>query len=140
MVAVDNEPFYLIEHTGFKHLMALVEPCYTLPSSTYHSVPHIRPPPFATLAPVENVGGAYMRDLTFYLVNTPPLPFPRLDVDILQTDTEAGSTRSYTGLSHPPETRIHVPFGQDRLREVGHSVDGGVFQAFCGFVLSMCCC
>ena len=30
----------------------------------------------------ENVGGAYMRDLTFYLENTPPLPGPRLDVDI----------------------------------------------------------
>jgi len=30
----------------------------------------------------KNVGGAYMRDLTFYLANTPPLPVPRLDVDI----------------------------------------------------------
>ena len=78
-----------------------------------------------------------MRDLTFYLANTPPLPVPRLDVHILQTDTEAGSTRSYTGLSRPPETRI--PFGQDRLRKVGHSVDGGVFQALPGFVCSMCC-
>ena len=66
-------------------------------------------PRYATLALVKNVGGAYMRDLTFYLANTPPLPVPRLDVHILQTDTEAGSTRSYTGLSHPPETRI--PFG-----------------------------
>ena len=28
--------------------------------------------------------------------------------------------------------------GQDRLTEVGHSVDGGVFQALLGFVLSMC--
>jgi len=47
-----------------------------------------------------------MRDLTFYLMNTPPLPVPCLDVHILQTDTEAGSTRSYTGPSRPPETRI----------------------------------
>ena len=31
---------------------------------------------------VESVGGAYMRDLTFYPANTPPLPLPRLDVDI----------------------------------------------------------
>jgi len=37
---------------------------------------------FATLAPVESVGGAYMRDVTFYLANTPPLPGPHLDVDI----------------------------------------------------------
>ena len=88
-------------------------------------------PTFATLVLVENVGGAYMRDLTFYLANTPPPLVPRLDVHILQTDTEAGSTRSYTGLSRPPETRI--PFGQDRLRKVGHSVDGGVFQALCPF-------
>jgi len=78
-----------------------------------------------------------MRDLTFYLANTPPLLVSRLDVHILQTDTEAGSTRSYTSLSRPPETRI--PFGQDQLREVGHSVDGGVFQALPGFVCSMCC-
>jgi len=68
-----------------------------------------------------------MQDLTFYLASTPPLPVPHLDVHILQIDTEAGSTRSYTGLSRTPETWI--PFGQDRLREVGHSVDGGVFQA-----------
>ena len=78
-----------------------------------------------------------MRDLTFYLANTPPLPVPHLDVHILQTDTEAGSTRNYTGLSCPRETRI--PFGQDRLREVGHSIDNGFFQAFPGFVHSMCC-
>ena len=70
-----------------------------------------------------------MRDPTFYLANTPPLPVPRLDLHILQ-DTEAGSTRSYSGLSRPPETRI--PFSQGRLREVGDSVDGGVFQALPG--------
>jgi len=52
-----------------------------------------------------------MPDLTFYLASTPPLLVPRLDVHVLQTDTEAGSTHSYTGLSRPPETRI--PFGQD---------------------------
>ena len=79
-----------------------------------------------------------MQDLTFYLANTPPLPVPHIDADILilQTDTEAGWTHSYTGLSRPPETRI--PFGQDQLREVGHSVDGGIFQALPGFVRSMC--
>jgi len=74
-------------------------------------VSRIYAPPFATLALVENVGGAYMRDLTFYLANTPPLLVPRLDVHILQTYTEAGSACSYTGLSHPPETQIS--FGQD---------------------------
>ena len=45
-------------------------------------VSRIYAPRFATLVLVENVGGAYMRDLTFYLANTPPLPVPRLDVDI----------------------------------------------------------
>jgi len=103
-------------------------------------VSRIYAPRFATLVLAENVGGTYMRDLTFCLANTPPLPVPRLDmldVHILQTDTEAGSTCSYTSLSRPPETRI--PFGQDRLREVGHSVDGSVFQALPGFVRSMCC-
>ena len=37
MVAVDNEPFYIIEHTRFMCLMALLERCYSLPSSTYSS-------------------------------------------------------------------------------------------------------
>ena len=45
-------------------------------------VSRIYAPRFATLTLVESVGGAYMRDLTFYLTNTPPLPVPRLDVDI----------------------------------------------------------
>ena len=43
-------------------------------------------PRFATLALVKNVGGAYMRDLTFYLANTPPLPVLCLDVHIIITD------------------------------------------------------
>jgi len=49
-------------------------------------VSRIYAPRFATLTVVESVGGAYMRELTFYLANTPPLPVPRLDVIILQTD------------------------------------------------------
>ena len=40
-------------------------------------------PRFATLTLVESVGGAYMWDLTFYLANTPPLPVPHLNVDII---------------------------------------------------------
>jgi len=58
-------------------------------------VSHIYAPPFATLMLVESVGGAYMRDLTFYPANMPPLPLPRLDVDILniilQTDRSCRS-------------------------------------------------
>ena len=78
-------------------------------------------------------GGAYtyMRDLTFYLVKMPPLPVPRLDVDIgrlLQTDRNS-STPVCLHFSRPPETQI--PFGQDRLTEVGHSVD--VSKHFSGF-------
>ena len=46
-------------------------------------VSRIYAPRFATLALVESVGGAYMRDLTFYLANTPPLPVTRLDVDYI---------------------------------------------------------
>ena len=92
-------------------------------------------PPFATLALVENVGGAYMRDLTFYLANTPPLPVPRLDVDITlyYGPIEAADLPSLLVL-------VQKLDGQDRLTEVGHSVDSGVFQVFRGFVLSMCCC
>ena len=54
-------------------------------------VSRIYAPPFATLALVENVGGAYMRDLTFYLANTLPLPVPRLDVDITLYYSRGGS-------------------------------------------------
>jgi len=65
-------------------------------------VSRIYAPRFATLALVESVGGAYMRDLTFYLANTPPFPVPCLDVDItdrscrtaLATSSEARWSRS----------------------------------------------
>ena len=95
-------------------------------------VSHIYAPPFATLMQVENVGGAYMRDLTFYPANTPPLPLPRLDVDITL----------YYRLIEAADLLVQKLDGQDRLTdlEVGHSVDSGVFQAFRGFVLSMSCC
>jgi len=89
-------------------------------------VSRIYAPRFATLALVESVGGgAYMRDLTFYLANTPPLPVPRLDVDI---------TLYYRPIEAAdlPSLLVQKLDGQDRLTEVGHSVDSG-------FVLSMCC-
>jgi len=75
-----------------------------------------------------------MRDLTFYLTNTPPLPVPRLDVDI--------GTLYYRPIEAADLLSLLVQKldGRDRLTEVGHSVDSGVFQAFRGFVLSMCCC
>ena len=72
-----------------------------------------------------------MRNLTFYLVNTPPLLVPRLDVDIgtlyYYKPIEAGSAPVCLCFSHPPETRI--PIGQDRLTEVGHSIDGRHFPS-----------
>ena len=76
-----------------------------------------------------------MRDLTFYLANTPPLPaVPRLDVDIgtlYYRQIEAADLSSLLFLlSRSPEPQKLD--GQDRLTEVGHSVDSG-------FVLSMCC-
>ena len=37
MVAVDAEPFKIVEHTSFSRLMALLGPHYTLPSSKYLS-------------------------------------------------------------------------------------------------------
>ena len=94
-------------------------------------VSRIYAPRFATLTAVESVGGAYMRDLTFYLANTPPLPVPRLDVNIAIGTLEAADL---------PSLLVQKLDGQDRLTEVGHSVDSGVFQAFRGFVLSQCCC
>ena len=77
-------------------------------SSYITVVSRIYDPRFATLALVESIGGAYMRDLTFYLANVPLLPGPRLDVDIgiLQTVTEAGSTPICLRFSCPP-------YGQD---------------------------
>ena len=81
-----------------------------------------------------------MQDLTFYLVNTPPPLVPCLDVDrgtLYYRSIEAHSTPVCLRFSRPPETR--TPFGQDRLTEVDHSIDGGVFQALRGFVLSTYC-
>ena len=76
----------------------------------------------------------YMRDLTFYLLNTPPLPVPRLDVDIgtlYYRLVEAADLPSLLILlSRSPEPQKLD--GQDRLTEDGNSVDSG-------FVLSMCC-
>ena len=74
-----------------------------------------------------------MRDLTFYLANTPPLPVPRLDVDI---------TLYYRPIEAAdlPSLLVQKLDGQDRLTQDSHSVDSGVFQAFRRFVLSMCCC
>ena len=37
MIAVDNEPFAIVEHDGFTRLLKLLEPCYQLPSSKYFS-------------------------------------------------------------------------------------------------------
>jgi len=82
---------------------------------------------------VESVGGANMRDPTFYPANTPPLPLPRLDVDIILYYRQIGA-------ADLPSLQVQKLDGQDRLTEVGDSVDSGVFQAFRGFVLSMCCC
>ena len=67
-----------------------------------------------------------MRDLTFYLANTPPLPVPRLDVDIgilYYRPIEAANL---------PSLLIQKLDGQDQLTEVRHSVDSGVFQASAG--------
>jgi len=78
-----------------------------------------------------------MRDLTFYLVNTPPLLGPCLDVDI--------GTLYYRPLQKLVRHRsafaslvLQKLDGQNRLTEVGHSIESSVFQALHGFVLSMC--
>ena len=81
---------------------------------------------------VESIGEAYMRDPTFYLANTPPLPVPRLDVDmetLYCRPIEAANLPSLLILLSPEPQKLD---GQDRLTEVGHSVDSW-------FVLSICC-
>ena len=37
MIALDNEPFTVVNHTGFTRLLKLVEPRYKLPSDKYFS-------------------------------------------------------------------------------------------------------
>jgi len=83
-----------------------------------------------------------MWDLTFYPANTPPLPLPRLDVDITYYHTSLLSMILHRPIEAAdlPSLLVQKLDGQDRLTEVGHSVDSGVFQAFRRFVLSMCCC
>jgi len=69
----------------------------------------------------------------------PPLLVPCLDVDIgaLYYAVEAADLPLLLILSSAEPQKLD---GQDRLTEVGHSVDSRIFQAFRGFVLSMCCC
>ena len=55
---------------------AIVDRNYTIVSHIHVYAPH-----FATLALVESVGGFYAGS-DIYLANMPPLPGPRLDVDI----------------------------------------------------------
>ena len=76
-----------------------------------------------------------MRDLTFNLANTPPLPGPCLNVDTELVQHRSASTPICLRFSPLVLQKLD---GQDRLTEIGHSVDGGVSQALCGFVLSMC--
>ena len=61
-------------------------------------VSRIYAPCFANLALVESVRGTYMQDLTFYRAYTPPLPGPRLDVDI---GTLRYSRRSWFDMDRP---------------------------------------
>ena len=75
-----------------------------------------------------------MRDLTFYLANTPPLPVPHLDVDIgtlYYRPIEAADLQSLLILSSrsPEPQKLD---GQDRLTEVGHSVDSGISKQSTG--------
>ena len=37
MIALDNEPFTVVGHTGFSRLLKLLEPRYNLPSDKYFS-------------------------------------------------------------------------------------------------------
>ena len=106
--------------------------CFIVDFCIYHSVPHICLPFCKISASRKCRGGAYiMRDLTFYLTNTPPLPGPRLDV-YRPLQKLALHRSAFASLV------LQKPNGQDRLTEVGHSIDSGVLQALCGFVLSTC--
>ena len=56
----------------------------------YRSVPQIRPPPpFATLALVQNAGGAYTWDATIFLAITPSLPIKHDPIVICRWGVEA---------------------------------------------------
>ena len=80
-----------------------------------------------------------MQDLTYLLYREyAPSPGPRLDVDIEHYITD----RYYLWLQKLVRHRsafaslvLQKVDGKDRLTEVGHSADGGVFQALRGFVL-----
>jgi len=58
-----------------------------------------------------------------------------LDIGLLQTDRSWFDTRLPSLLL---SSRNSNTIGQDLLTEVGHSVDGGIFQALHWFVLSIC--
>jgi len=63
-------------------------------------------PLFCNLSTSQICRGAYMWDLTFYVVNMPPLLVPHLDVDIgmYYKPIEAGLTPVCLRFFRPPET------------------------------------
>ena len=96
-------------------------------------------PHFATLWLVKSVccvcvcGGAYMQDLTFYLVNTPPslCATPRCDMGTVYYRPEAGSTLVCLCFSHPQILLVKIDW--QRLA----TAKTAAFSRF--QVLSMCC-
>ena len=135
-----SSPHHWTAHKLRSSTVHVLSPYSHFDQPIYHSVPHIRLPFCNLSALVESVGGAYMRDLTFYLAHTPPLPVPRVDVDtgtLYYRPIEAADLPSLLILSSPKPQKLD---GKDRLTEVGHHVDSGIFQAFRGFSLSMWCC
>ena len=83
---------------------------------SYTVVSRIYAPPFCNLSASRKCRGAYMQDLTFYLANTPPLPMPRLDVDIGTLYYRPIDLPSLLILSSTEPQKLD---GQDRLTEVG---------------------
>ena len=76
-----------------------------------------------------------MQDLTFYLMN---MPLSRGHAQMLTLDyiTDRQLVRHRCAFASLVLQKVDV---QDRLTEVGHSLDGGVFQVLRGFVLSIYC-
>jgi len=90
---------------------------------TYRSVPHIRPP-FCNLSGSQKHGGSLYAGSD---ILSREYTLPRLDVDIgtlYYRPIEAAVLLLLLILSSPEPQRLD---GQDRLTEVGHSVDSGVF-------------
>ena len=120
-------------HSTPHHLHTIITYCH-IQVHTHTVVSCLYTPLFATLALVESVGGA-ISGIWHFILRIRPLFQGYVYMVTLYYRSLQKLVQHRSAFASLVLQKLD---GQDRLTEVGHSVDGSVFQALRGFVLSMC--